>query len=181
MIASPDFPVRNEHAAMGLQRAFESYPAPVREGLLRRVAARLELPYRAHEYLSGAAVVDDGPIVEAALDPATPGSAARGAFAVIGPKTVGALIDRLFALREVYLGDPNAWGRPERQAERNEYGRAQDAIAARAKISSSRPFWNVPIRMIRYVSISWPKSSPGKGAMTMGSAPTSRPRRGRRW
>ena len=109
VIASADFPVRNDHAAMSLQRAFESYPAPVREGLLRRVAARLELPYRAHEYLGDAAVVDDGPIVEAALDPATPRSAARGAFAVIGPKTVGTLIDQLFALHEVYLGDRNAW------------------------------------------------------------------------
>ena len=135
VIASADFPVRNDHAAMGLQRAYEAYRAPVREGLLRRTAARLELPYRAHEYLSDAAVVDDGPIVEAALDPATPGSAARGAFAVIGPKTVGALIDRLFALREVYLGDRNAWGRPERQAERNEYGRVQDAISSSRKDS----------------------------------------------
>jgi hypothetical protein len=98
VIASADFPVRNDHAAMGLQRAYEAYPAPVREGLLRRVAARLELPYRAHEYLSDTAVMDDGPIAEAALDPATSGSAARGAFAVIGPKTVGALIDRLFGV-----------------------------------------------------------------------------------
>ncbi len=135
VIASADFPVRNDHAATSLQRAFESYPAPVREGLLRRVAARLELPYRAHEYLGDAAVVDDGPIVEAALDPATPRSAARGAFAVIGPKTVGTLIDQLFALHEVYLGDRNAWGRAEHQAERNEYGRVRDAISASRKES----------------------------------------------
>jgi hypothetical protein len=135
VIASADFPVRNDHAAMSLQRTYESYLAPVREGLLRRVAARLELPYHAHEFLIGAAIVDEGPIVEAALDPATPGSAARGAFAVIGPKTVGTLIDRLFALHEVYLSDRNAWGRPERQAEPNEYGRVQDAISASRKDS----------------------------------------------
>ncbi len=135
VIASADYPVRNDHAAMSLQPVFQSHPAPVREGLLRRVAARLELPYRAHEYLSDAAVLDDGPIVEAALDPATPGSAARAAFAVIGPKTVGTLIDRLSTLREVYLGDRNAWGRPERQAERNEYGWVQNAIISSRKDS----------------------------------------------
>jgi hypothetical protein len=135
VIASADFPARNDHAAMKLQRAFESYPAPVREGLLRRVAGRLELPYGAHEYLGDAAVVDDGPIVEAALDPSTPGSAARGAFAVIGPKTVGGLIDRLFALHEAYLNDRDGWGRPEHQAERKEYGWVQDAISASRKES----------------------------------------------
>jgi hypothetical protein len=135
VIAADDFPVRNDHVAMNLRRASESYPVLVRDGLLRRVAARLELPYRAHEYLAGAAVVDDGPIVEAALDPATPGSPARGAFAVIGPKTVGTFIDRLFALHEAYLSDRNTWGRPEHQAELNEHGRVQDAISASRKES----------------------------------------------
>jgi hypothetical protein len=135
VITSADFPVRNDYAAVTLQRTYECYPAAVREGLLRRVAARLELPYRAHEFLKDVAAVDEGPVVESALDPAIPESAARGAFAVIGPRTVGTLIDRLFALQKAYLSDRNAWGRPERQAERNEYGRMQDAICASRKDS----------------------------------------------
>ncbi len=130
LIASTDFPVRNDHAAVALQRAYEAYPAPVREGLLRRVAARLELPYRAHEFLKDAATVDDGPIAEAALDPATPERVARGAFAVIGPKKVGTLIDRLFELHKAYLDGRDAWGRPEHKAERDEAQRLSDAISA---------------------------------------------------
>ena len=135
LIASADFPVRNDHAAMALQRAYEAYPAPVREGLLRRVAARLELPYRAHELLKDAAAADAGPIAEAALDPATPERAARGAFAVIGAKTVGTLIDRLFELHKAYLDGREGWGRPEHKAERDEAQRLRDAIRASRKDS----------------------------------------------
>jgi hypothetical protein len=130
IIASPDFPVRNDHAAVTLQRAFDAYPALVRKGLLLRVASRFELPYRTHEFLKGAAAVDEGAVVEAAIDPATPRSVARGSFAIIGPKTVGTLIDRLSALHELYLSDRNAWGRPESQAQRDDYGRIEDAICA---------------------------------------------------
>jgi hypothetical protein len=135
LIASADFPVRDDHASLALQRTHEAYPASVREGLLRRVAARLELPFRAHEFLRDGAVVDEGPVVEAVLDAATPEMVARGGFAVIGPTTIGTLIDRLFALHAVYLSDRNTWGRPEHQAERDEYGRVRGAIEASRKDS----------------------------------------------
>ena len=163
------------------RRAYEAYPAPVREGLLRRVAARLELPYRAHEYLSDAAVVDDGPIVEAALDPATPGSAARA----LSPSSVRRRSERLSigssrCARCIWVIATRGAARSVKPNVTN-MGGCRMQSAARATIPSSRPCWNVPIRMIRCASISWPKSSPGTGAMTRGSAPTSRPRRGRRW
>jgi hypothetical protein len=137
MIASPDFPVRNDRASLVLQRAFEAFPEAVNNGLLRRIASGLELPYRAREFLKDGAAVDDGPIAAAALDRTTPERVAKGAFAVIGPKTVGTLMDQLFALNEEYQRDRNAWGRAERQAERNEYQRLRDAIGAgpRGRIS----------------------------------------------
>ena len=50
------------------KEAHATYPAAVRKGLQRRVAARLELPFRAHEFLTGGDALDEGPVVEAVLD-----------------------------------------------------------------------------------------------------------------
>lgn len=130
LIAATSFPARSDGAAHALQEAQATYPGPVRKGLQRRIAARLELPFRAHEFLTGGDALDEGPVVEALLDAGTPEIVTRAGFVVVGPKTVGAVIDRLFDLHEAYQHDRNAWGRPEHQAEREEYGQLRTAIEA---------------------------------------------------
>jgi hypothetical protein len=130
MIASANFPIGSDRVDLALQRASEAYPRSVGEGLLRRIAAGLELPYRATELLKDVTAVDDGPIAAAALDRTTPERVARGAFAVIGPKTVGTLLDQFFALHEDYDRDRAAWGRADHQSERDEYQRVNAAIRA---------------------------------------------------
>lgn len=130
LIASTSFLARNDGAAHALQEAQATYPGPVRKGLQRRIAARLELPFRAHEFLMGGDALDEGPVVEALLDAATPEIITRAGFVVVGPKTLGAVIDRLFELHEAYRRDRNAWGRPDHQAERDESGRLRTAIEA---------------------------------------------------
>jgi hypothetical protein len=130
LIASTSFPARSDGGAHVLREAQETYPGPVRKGLQRRIAARLELPFRAHEFLTGGDPLDEGPVVEALLDAGTPEIVTRAGFVVVGPKTVGAVIDRLFELHEAYRRDHNAWGRPEHLAEREESGRLRTAIEA---------------------------------------------------
>ena len=100
MVASRDFPTRDDRASMILRSAFERFPEAVQAGLLQRIAEGLELSYGAAELLKSAPSVDDGPVASAALDRAATERVARGAFAVIGPKTVGTLIDQFVALQD---------------------------------------------------------------------------------
>ena len=130
LIAATSFPARSDGAAHALQEAQATYPGPVRKGLQRRIAARLELPFRAHEFLTGGDALDEGPVEEALLDAGTSEIVTRAGFVVVGPKTVGAVIDRLFELHEAYQRDRKAWGRTEHQTEREEYGRLRTTIEA---------------------------------------------------
>jgi len=130
LIAAPSFPARGDVAVHALQEAQATYPGPVRRALQRRIAARLDLPFRAHEFLASGDALDEGPVVEVLLDAATPEMVMRVAFVVVGPKTIGAVIDRLFELRGGYQRDRGAWGRAEHQAEREEAGRLRIAIEA---------------------------------------------------
>jgi hypothetical protein len=129
LIAAPSFPARGD-VAHALQEAQATYPAPVRRALQRRIAARMELPFRAREFLAGGDALDEGPVVDALLDAGTPEMVIQAAFVVVGPKTIGAVIDRLFKLHEAYEHDRNGWGRAEHQAEREEYGRLRTAVGA---------------------------------------------------
>lgn len=130
LIAAPSFPARGEMAGHALQETQATYPAPVRRALQRRIAVRLELPFRAREFLAGGDALDEGLVVEALLDAGTPEMVTQAAFVVVGPKTIGAVTDRLFRLHDAYEHDRNGWGRAEHQTEREEYGRLRTAIGA---------------------------------------------------
>jgi hypothetical protein len=67
---------------------------------------------------------DDGPIAALALNPETPERAARAAFALIGPRTVGVMMDQFFALDEKF----ERRDRTLDEAARKNYHRLQDAI-----------------------------------------------------
>jgi hypothetical protein len=127
-IASPDFPVRNDRAIMAILDARKTHAASVREGLLRRIAARLELPYGVDDLLQDGLVVDEGSIADLALDTTAPQRFGAGAYRVVGPKTVGRLIDRLLALDEELHRDPNATRGRERQQDWVQHGRLRDAV-----------------------------------------------------
>ena len=72
LIAAPSFPARGDVAAQALQEAQATYPSPVRRALQRRIAARMELPHRAREFLAGGDALDEGPVVDALLDAGLP-------------------------------------------------------------------------------------------------------------
>jgi hypothetical protein len=124
IISSADFPLRDDRGDFVIGRAYVAYPQAVAEGLVRRIAAGLELPFRGDDYLNDIAVVDEGPVAAAALDMTHPERPGRGALAVIGSRTAGTLLDRLFALDEEFRRDR----RERNEAERNDYRRLRDAI-----------------------------------------------------
>jgi hypothetical protein len=126
IIESADFPVRNDFADMAVRRAFDLHPKAVADALARRIATGLELPFRVRPLLQGLDPIDGGPVAAAAVDKTTPDRVARAAFTVVGPKTVGVLIDQFFAMADEREKAGSNWG----QAESTEYGRVRDAIAA---------------------------------------------------
>jgi hypothetical protein len=172
IIASADFSPRDDRANMILGRTSERFPGAVRGGLLQRIAVGLELPYGAAELLEGGPAVDEGPVAAAALDKATPERVARGAFAVIGPKTVGELIDRYLALQEEQERAGGAWSQADRQVGVMNISASGTQSALRAATHSFRRYWNELIPPPQRVSNGWLTSSHGMG---VGMKPSRRP------
>jgi hypothetical protein len=105
LVASPRLEVGNRDVVHAITHTHTAYPAAVAEGLVTRVAADLPLPFDAGHYLEHAALVDDGPVAAAALDPTTPQLRLNAAVAVLGPKTVSALFDQLVAIDDRLAAD----------------------------------------------------------------------------
>jgi hypothetical protein len=105
-IESADFPVRDQHAAWSLNKAFKRYAEAVETAMLHRLAAGRELPFHADEMLSSVAAVDDGPIAAAALAPDPSRHIGTSAARVVGPNTTGAMIDAAIALSDEMRASP---------------------------------------------------------------------------
>jgi len=131
-IASPDFPARDQHAAGMLHRAIDRYPGPITEGLLRRLEAGLELPFRTEDLLTEVPSLDDGPIAAAALNPETEQKSGHVAARIVGPKTTGALI-------EAYLGLNATFSSPQGRGDRQLADR-YDAMRRRINITKPASF-----------------------------------------
>jgi hypothetical protein len=108
-----------------IARAYPEFPAAIAAGLMARIAADLSLPYRTGEYLRDVPLVDSGPVAEAALDPSTPVPRLNAAAAVVGPATVSALFDQLFAIDDQL----KAVGRYDEHLS-NAYSRLEGAVAS---------------------------------------------------
>ena len=119
-----EFKDRNiEHA---LAHAFSEFPAAIAAALVARIATDLPLPYRIGDYLKDAPITDSGPVADAALDPTTPQRRLNAAAAIIGPITVSALFDQLFAIDD----QMQALGRRHDQQITSAKVRLDGAIAA---------------------------------------------------
>lgn len=97
----------------------------------KRLAVGLELPFRAYELLENATPVDDGPIAAAAFNKATPDRRENAAYSVVGPVTVGKMLDALFVLDDEF----NASDRQLAEPARKEYQRLKDAITCSRETS----------------------------------------------
>lgn len=98
-IADPTFPVRDQHAARVVSAAFRTQATGVLNGLVKRLVARLEIPFGLNDELRASAMqFDDGPIVEAVLDPATLRSVAHSCAALVGPTAVSRMLDEYLSV-----------------------------------------------------------------------------------
>jgi hypothetical protein len=98
LIAEADTDFRDNYFEYAIARAYKIYPAAVATGLVARIDADRPLPYRAGDFLSDAPQIDTGPTSDTALNPATPESRLLSMAAVLGPVTVDALFEQLFAV-----------------------------------------------------------------------------------
>jgi hypothetical protein len=96
IIAAPDFPLRDDGALYSIRRLAEKFPLDVANALKARLSAGLELPFRGEELLTELAPVDDGPIAALAKNLNCSDVIGNIAATLVGPKTVGELIDPLF-------------------------------------------------------------------------------------
>jgi hypothetical protein len=141
-IASPDFPARDQNAAAMLHRSFRNYQGPIARGLLGRLEAGLEIPFRTEDLLTDVPSIDDGPVAAAALDPETERKTGHVAARIVGPKTTDSLID-------IYLDMNKTFSTPE--------GRSDRALADRysvigRRIDTTRASSFVPAILSHYAS-----------------------------
>ncbi|MEX2166523.1 MAG: hypothetical protein WD852_05815 [Methyloceanibacter sp.] len=125
VLGNPEISFKDTNAEYAIERAFMQFPDAVATGLIGRIAHDLPLPYRTADYLKDAPLIDSGPVAEAALDPSTTERRHSAAAAVVGPVTVSALFDQLFAVHD----QQQALGRYEERLSKTQ-ARLEGALAA---------------------------------------------------
>ncbi len=95
LVREIDFSQGDTSGRSSIHDASEKYPAAVARGLIRHIAAGTCFPYGSEELLRDSGIVlDDGPIIDRLL--AEPGNdAVARVIALVGPRSVGALMDKL--------------------------------------------------------------------------------------
>ena len=99
LIEDPNFSVKDQHAARIIHEAHKRYPNEVTWALIHRLEAGQEIPFRGEDLLDAADVsIDEGPLVEIVMQPDTVEKVVEAAVRVVGPETVGKMIDTLVAI-----------------------------------------------------------------------------------
>lgn len=92
-----DYSAKDQDYPWVIHRAHELYPHEVVAALLALLEQRKPVPFRVDEMLRTSDVlIDEGPLADCVLNHADDGRAATHAVNVVGPKTVGNLIDQIF-------------------------------------------------------------------------------------
>lgn len=130
VIADPNFPTRDQNTGSLLFFAQEQTPRAVLDGFRRRLEAGLELPFHAEDLLSQLPVTDHGQIPEAVLDLTEGRRNANIAAMVVGPRTVGTLIDRCLESLKTARHDRSAADRYHQLESRVEATRPSSILSA---------------------------------------------------
>jgi hypothetical protein len=98
LIEAVDFPARDKDALGLIYKAHENFPDEVISALIHRLEGGREIPFHAENLFQSAGItVDEGPLVELVMQPGNLQKVAEAAVRIVGPKTVGKLIDSLVA------------------------------------------------------------------------------------
>ena len=99
LIEKAEFPVREQYATWHVEKAYAGFPIEISSALRHRLEVGREIPVNTGRLLpESGPCVDIGPIAELVIRE-NGGSAAAAAVAIVGPKTVAALIDAWLALK----------------------------------------------------------------------------------
>ncbi|MEJ1373969.1 MAG: hypothetical protein RPT94_03000 [Candidatus Sedimenticola sp. (ex Thyasira tokunagai)] len=93
-----DFSDKDQDNRWVIHRAYELYPDEVVAGLLALLEQGQKVPFRADEMLRlSNVVIDEGPLADCVLRHTGDRREAATAVSAVGPKTIGNLIDQMFA------------------------------------------------------------------------------------
>jgi len=126
LIEATDFQAKDQRAERIIYEAYKSFPGDVTSALIHRLEGGLEIPFQAENLLQAAGItVDEGPIVKHVIHPGKPENVAAAELSIIGPKTIGGLIDSLVEID----AKVRASGGPADDPTRKEYFRLKDWIS----------------------------------------------------
>ncbi len=96
LIESADFPVDGQDAGWFIAEAGKLYPEDTTSAILHRLEAGRKIPFRTEDLLRAAGVsVDEGPLVDLVMTGNAPERVIEAAVTIVGPNTVGRLIERM--------------------------------------------------------------------------------------
>lgn len=100
IIEEVDFSEMRDNDRWTLHQAHEAYPEAVNSALIKQLEKGRRIPYGAEYFLQAAGLaIDDGPLVELVMQPKSEEGVRTAAAAIIGPKTVGKLIDQIVEIK----------------------------------------------------------------------------------
>ena len=98
----------SQNNAWVVRRAYEKYPGDVAEALIYRLERSKPLPPRSAEFLRASdIVIDGGPVCERVLQ--NSGEEMTIEISIVGPKTVGQLIDQMFSIHARLEGNDGGY------------------------------------------------------------------------
>ncbi len=99
LIEKIDFSVKAQDNAWLVHRAYELYPEDVVGAFVSLLESGKPVPSGTDELLKTSdLVIDEGPLVERVLRSSGEDRGAESAVSIIGPKTIGQLIDQIFRI-----------------------------------------------------------------------------------
>lgn len=138
LIETGDFPVKDHDAGWAIHDAYRLCPSDVTTAILHRLQAGNEIPYGTNDLLRRAGLeIDQGPVVDLVLNPDTPKNIAEAAVTIVGPQTVGKLVDEIVAIHHKI----EASVRSANEATRNQFWRLADLLSKTGSI----PFFNTVV------------------------------------
>ena len=99
LVEKIDFSDKSQDNAGLVYRAYELYPADVVGAFVSQLESGKPLPFRTDELLRKSDVIlDEGPLVDCVLQNSGEGKTAETAVNIVGPKTIGQLINQMFEI-----------------------------------------------------------------------------------
>lgn len=99
LIEKIDFSDKAQDNAWLVHRAYELYPEDVVGAFVSLLESGKPVPFRTNELLKKSdLVIDEGPLVERVLRSSGEDKGAESAVSIVGPKTIGQLIDQIFRI-----------------------------------------------------------------------------------